>query len=298
VKYFVTGAVSSSFFLIGSSILYGVTGSIQFLNLYAFYMNLLLFDVSDNLVDSFPEVGLTFILFSIFIKLSVAPFHLWSLDVYEGSPTNSTIFFAVISKLSLFVLIIRFCYGSLKEFVDCWEFYTVTIGVFSIFVGSFGGLKQRKLRTLKQYSSTSHIGYCLLALVANYIGLTSLFFYMTVYMISGLSIWSILLALRLKENFSSNKYNKELGSLSLLRKSNSPLTFVLVLTIFSLAGTPPLLGFLAKIFLFLPVVGFTYYSVVLISLLISVVSTFYYIRVVKVLYFENVLKGAVEGSYS
>jgi len=328
IKYFITGAVSSAFFLFGSSILYGVTGSIQFLNFDEFYLSCdmeeimllykkpLLSSPADtypmdypyvvaavatviaqlpfsesSLVDSFPEIGLIFILFSIFIKLSVAPFHLWALDVYEGSPTNSTIFFAVISKLSLFVLLTRLCYGSFIEFADCWEFYTLVVGVLSVFVGSFGGLRQRKLKTLIAYSSTSHMGYCLLAFTTNYSGLTALFFYMTVYMISGIGIWSIMLALRLRRRTSLNKYNKELGSLSLLRKTNPSLTFAFALTMFSLAGIPPMVGFLAKMLLFLPIVGLTYYSAALVSIMISVVSTFYYIRVIKVLYFENVLIG-------
>lgn len=241
---------------------------------------------------SFVEFGLTLILFSLFIKLSLAPFHLWSLDVYEGSPTSSTFFFAVITKLSIFVLLIRLCYQSFFSLKSCWQFYSLWIGVFSIFVGSFGGLKQRRLKTLLAYSSTSHMGYALIAFsTSTFIGIQMFLFYMFIYMVSGLSIWYVILLLRLKKKFFENKYNKELSDLALLKKSNGALAFSLSLTMFSIAGIPPLVGFLAKMTVFLSVVGISFYFIALASILCSVVSTFYYIRIIKVLYFENLLVG-------
>lgn len=320
IKYFITGAVSSSFFLLGSSFIYGITGSINFTDFldmfnkpyldfspaYGIFYNPLVPDeyvVIDFIPyhklkagpffdHSFIELGLTLILFSLFIKLALAPFHLWSLDVYEGSPTSATFFFAVISKLSIFVLLVRLCYTSFYNLKDCWQFYSIWIGVFSIFVGSFGGLKQRKLKTLLAYSSTSHMGYILIAFsTSTYIGVQMLFFYLIIYIIAGLSTWSIILFLRLKKKKLGNKYNKELGDLVLLKKSNPALAFSLALTMFSVAGIPPMIGFLAKMSVFLSVVGISFYIVALSSILFSVVSTFYYIRVVKVLYFENTLVG-------
>lgn len=329
IKYFVTGAISSAFFLFGSSLIYGFTGSLKFdvfidfferadfsnlisewdqyfgrylLIMLCFYLGfedctsefdpMHIPSANDTVDYSFIEIGLAFILFSILIKLSVAPFHLWSLDVYEGSPTNSTIFFAVISKFSLFVLLIRVCHGCFLSFYDSWSFYTLSIGAFSIFVGALGGLRQRKLKTLIAYSATGHMGYCLLAFgTGSVYGLEGLFFYLIVYMLSGLSIWSIMLSLRLKQTKNSNKYNKELGHLSLLRKTNRSIAFAFSVTMFSMAGMPPLLGFLAKIGVFLPMMKLEYFSIGLLSLLLSVISTFYYIRIVKVIYFENLLIG-------
>jgi NADH-quinone oxidoreductase subunit N len=333
IKYFVTGAISSAFFLLGSSFIYGLTGSINFSDFhdlfecssiyfhpYYLFSNswdlgvdelkrliyiLMLFD-TDSLVPSiaelffpeelfnysFIEFGLTLILFSLFIKLSLAPFHLWSLDVYEGSPTSSTFFFAVITKLSIFVLLIRLCYQSFFSLKSCWQFYSLWIGVFSIFVGSFGGLKQRRLKTLLAYSSTSHMGYALIAFsTSTFAGIQMFLFYMVIYMVSGLCIWYIILLLRIKKNFSEKKYSKELSDLTLLRKSNAALALSLSLTMFSIAGIPPLVGFLAKMSVFLSVVGISFYFVALASILCSVVSTFYYIRIIKVLYFENLLVG-------
>jgi NADH-quinone oxidoreductase subunit N len=326
IKYFVTGAVSSAFFLLGSSFIYGLTGSINFCDFHDlfecsslyFYPDHLFYSSLNPATDelwkllqlialltvnqyptlaelfnySFVELGLTLILFSLFIKLSLAPFHLWSLDVYEGAPTSSTVFFAVITKLSIFVLLTRLCYQSFFSLKSCWQFYSLWIGIFSIFVGSFGGLKQRKLKTLLAYSSTSHMGYALIAFsTSTFVGIQMLLFYMLIYMISGLSVWYIILLLRLKKKNLKNKYNKELSDLALLNKSNAALAFSLSLTMFSIAGIPPLVGFLAKMSVFLSVVGISFYFIALVSILCSVVSTFYYIRIIKVLYFENLLVG-------
>ena len=319
--YFIIGAISSAFFLLGSSFLYGFAGSINFLDFYDLF-ECFIFDtlpffsydeefMEKNLAylfwryfeyihgifpflfdNSFVELGLTFILFSLFIKLALAPFHLWSLDVYEGSPTSSTIFFAVITKLSIFVILVRLCYVSFFSFRECWQFYSLWVGVFSIFVGSFGGLKQRKIKTLLAYSSISHMGYSLIAFsTCTVLGIQALLFHMIIYMISGLSIWSIFLFLRLKRHNSIGKYNKELGDFVLLKKSNPTMAFALALTMFSIAGIPPMVGFLAKMNIFLSIVGITFYFVALVSIVFSVVSTFYYIRLIKVLYFENVLVG-------
>jgi NADH-quinone oxidoreductase subunit N len=323
IKYFITGAVSSAFFLLGSSFIYGISGSINFYDFYDLfncsflytppfrYTDWLTLDTLDAFLSleiremqgefdyagkiyesSLIEIGLALILFSLFIKLALAPFHLWSLDVYEGSPTTSTFFFAVISKLSIFVILIRLCYVSFGNISDSWQFYSLWIGLLSIFVGSFGGLKQRKLKTLLAYSSVSHMGYLLISFsTCSFLGVQMILFYMVLYMISGLIIWSTFLFLRLKRKNTTLKYNKELGDLSLLRKSNSALAFSFSLSMFSMAGIPPLVGFLAKLSIFLPLIVNSNYLVALVSVLCSVVSTFYYIRIIKVLYFENVLVG-------
>ena len=318
IKYFITGAISSAFFLLGSSYIYSIAGSINltdfnrlfnqpFLDFCPVYVILKLpnskefvmawvatifkslFRVYDH---SFIELGLTLILFSLFIKLALAPFHLWSLDVYEGSPTSASFFFAVISKISVFVVLLRICYVSFYDLFECWQFYSIWIGVFSVFVGSFGGLKQRKLKTLLAYSSTNHMGYALIVFsTACSLGVLMLFFYLIIYIIAGLSTWSTILLLRLKKTNFKNKYNKELGDLVLLKKSNPALAFSFALTMFSTAGIPPMVGFFAKMGMFLSIISTSFYIIALLSLLFSVISTFYYIRIIKVLYFENTLVG-------
>lgn len=328
IKYFITGIIASAFFLYGSTIIYGIYGSIYFDELLSllkrsdklfnsmmwykprgFYDYMHIFQFLEDYVYSIVlmykthnewfstfnaysgELGLALILLGIFIKLGLAPFHLWSLDVYEGSPTPSTTFFAVLTKLSSFVILIRICYYCFFEILSCWQFYSLWIGLFSIFVGSFGGLKQRKLKTLLAYSSINHMGYALLALSTALLqGIQVILFYIIIYMISNIAIWHVILLLRMKTIYK-NKYSKELADLSLLKNSNVGLAFSMSLNMFSVAGIPPLIGFLAKLVIFLPLMVSYSYLPAIAGIICSVVSTFYYIRINKVMFFENVLVG-------
>nr|BBC77906.1 NADH dehydrogenase subunit 2 [Nitzschia palea] len=242
---------------------------------------------------NFIFIGFMLICVSLFIKLSVAPFHLWSLDVYEGSPNATTFFFTVIPKMALFVLLMRVCYISFYQiFVTNFQIYFFLLAVLSVFVGSLGGLEQRKLKTLLAYSSISHTGYLLLSFsTANLEGMQMMFYYLIIYMVSGLAFWAVYLFLRQKRSLYFNKSNKELGDLMLLNESNPMLAFILAITLFSMAGIPPIVGFLAKVGIFLVVVKSSAYLIAVLSILFSVISTFYYIRVVKILYFENTLVG-------
>lgn len=241
----------------------------------------------------FVSIGFILLCVSILIKLSVAPFHFWSLDVYEGSPNATTFFFSVVPKMGLFVLLMRICYISFYQiFIDHYQIYFFLLAVLSIFVGSFGGLEQRKLKTLLAYSSISHTGYLLLSFsTGNIEGMQMMFYYLVIYMISGLCFWSVYLFLRQKRNSYFNKSNRELGDLALLKESNPMLALILALTLFSIAGIPPIVGFLAKVGIFLVVVKSSAYLIAVFSIVFSVVSTFYYIRLIKVLYFENILVG-------
>lgn len=239
------------------------------------------------------SIGFFLICVSLFIKLSVAPFHFWSLDVYEGSPNTTTFFFAVVPKISLFVLLMRLCYVSFYDiFVNDFQIYFFALAVLSIFVGSLGGLEQRKLKTLLAYSAVSHTGYLLLSFsTGNVEGVQMMFYYLAIYMISGLSFWAVYLFLIQKRDVYYNKNNKELGDLVLLKESNPMLAFILAMTLFSLAGIPPLVGFLIKVGVFSVAIKSSAYLVSVISIVLSVISTFYYIRLIKVLYFENILVG-------
>ena len=239
------------------------------------------------------SIGFFFICVSLFIKLSIAPFHFWSLDVYEGSPNTTTFFFAVIPKISLFVLLMRFCYVSFYEiFINDFQIYFFALAVLNIFVGALGGLEQRKLKTLLAYSSISHTGYLLLSFsTGNVEGIQMMFYYLAIYMISGLSFWAVYLFLIQKRDLYYNKNNKELGDLILLKESNPMLALILAMTLFSLAGIPPLVGFLIKVGVFSVVVKSSTYLVSVVSIVLSVISTFYYIRLIKILYFENLLVG-------
>ena len=302
LKYFIIGALSSTFFLLGSAIIYGFTGSLNFDDLQIFCSLSLLpnslelnqsITYVSNYDFSFLHIGFFFLCVSVFIKLSIAPFHFWSLDVYEGSPNSTTFFFSVVPKIGLFVLLFRICYiGFYPIFTENYQLYFFLLAVLSIFIGSFGGLEQRKLKTLLAYSSVSHTGYLLLSFcTANTEGIQMMFYYLIIYMISGLCFWSVYLFLKQNQSIYDNKNNKELGDLVLLKESNPALALVMAVTLFSIAGIPPIVGFLAKLGVFLVVIQSFAYLVAAVSILFSVISTFYYIRLIKILYFENVLVG-------
>ena len=276
--------------------LLSVNENVSFLNhIFTYYVNSgdSFASQGESLLNvDFVSIGFILICLSIFIKLSIAPFHLWSLDVYEGSPNTTTIFFAVVPKIGLFVLLMRLCYVSFYNIFDSYQTFFFSLSLLSVFVGAVGGLEQRKLKTLLAYSSVGHTGYLMLSFsTGNLEGMQMMFYYLVIYMISGLCFWSVYLFLRQKRNFYFNKSNKELGDLVLLKESNPMLALILATTLFSIAGIPPVVGFLAKVGVFLTVVKSSAYLVALLSILFSVISTFYYIRLIKILYFENSLVG-------
>jgi NADH:ubiquinone oxidoreductase subunit 2 (subunit N) len=265
-------------------------------HIFASYMNVNAIETINGLAmlnTNLVAIGFILICVSLFIKLSIAPFHFWSLDVYEGSPNSTTFFFAVVPKMALFILLMRLCYVSFYQiFIDSFQMYFFVLAVLSVFVGSLGGLEQRKLKTLLAYSSISHTGYLLLSFsTGNLEGMQMMFYYLIIYMVSGLAFWSVYLFLRQKRSSYFNKSNKELGDLVLLNESNPMLGFILAITLFSIAGIPPIVGFLAKIGIFLVVIKSSAYLIAVLSILFSVISTFYYIRLIKILYFENTLVG-------
>jgi len=306
LKYFILGAFSSSLFLFGSSIIYGVTGTTNFEDFKDLFFGIspghtsLVSGLNEGNVPIYFEApfdtsllnfALVFILASLFFKLALAPFHLWSPDVYEGSLSSSTFFFAVVPKLGIFVLMLRIFYYSFYCFIDNWRYYVVIIAILSIVIGSFVGLEQRKLKSLLADSSISHMGYSLLAFTTGtFEGIQMLLCYLIIYMCSGLCIWSIFLLTRLKLGYVQ-KQNKDLTDFVLLSKSNKTLAIFLTTVLLSVAGFPPMIGFLVKIGVFLASIESSMYFIALISILCSVISTFYYIRIVKILFFEKVLVG-------
>lgn len=246
---------------------------------------------SNTISNELVLFSLMLIFVSLIFKLAIAPLHAWSPDVYEGSPTSSTIFFAVVSKLSLLVLLLRIFYHSFHGLVHSWNFYIVLIAVLSVMVGSFTALEQKKLKSLFAYSSTSHLGYILIAFCAGTLeGIQSIIAYIIIYMLSSSCIWSILILLKPKDNYNK-KANKDLADIASLIKSNSILGLIFSTTLFSIAGFPPLIGFFTKMNVFLSAIESSMYFVAIISILSSVISTFYYIRIIKIVCFENNIVG-------
>lgn len=301
LKYFILGSFSSGLFLFGASLIYGSLGTLNFIeiqNMHVFqnvygqaeWINSKgLYNLNYQLLldtSCFAAVGLIFVLVSLFFKLALAPFHLWAPDIYENSPNSSAFFFAVVPKISIFVILIRISYHVLLSDLIWSETIISSIGVISVLVGSLGGLEQRKFKSLLAYSSISHTGYMLIAFVSeSFEGFQMLFCYLIIYTGSGLCIWSVFMLLRLKK-INNGKQNKDLTDFVLLKKSNKTLAAVLTVALFSIAGIPPMIGFLAKLNIFLVAVSKGLYFISFVSIMFSVFSTFYYLRVIKILYFE------------
>lgn len=242
--------------------------------------------------NSVLELGLFIVLMALFFKLALSPFHLWSPDIYEGSPSSSTFFFTVISKLSIFILLLKLCYVSFYSVIADWQFYILFVALLSIMIGAIAGLKQRKFKSLLAYSSISNMGLILVSFsTGNFEGIKAIFYYFIIYILSGLAVWSIFLLMRLKKKNSFEKHNKDLGDFSLLKESNGVLAYASVITIFTVAGIPPTVGFLAKINIFLSLTTASMYFIAVLSIVSTVISTFYYIRILKVIFFENILVG-------
>ena len=296
LKYFILGSFSSGLFLFGASFIYGSTGSTNFND----FKDLFFYITPENSLNldtifldfNLLHLGVLILLISLFFKLALAPFHIWSPDVYEGSLTSSTAFFAIIPKIGIFLALVKFFHFNFYYlFLDDWRIYFIIISVLSIIIGSFTGLEQRKVKSLLAYSSISHMGYSLLAFsIGTFDGLIVLFFYLIVYLMSGLCVWAIFLSVKLKKNYLK-KSNIDLSDFSSLVKSNTTLAILFATVVLSIAGFPPLIGFYAKMGVFLVTIESTSYIIALVGILCSVVSSFFYIRLVKVLFFEKRVAG-------
>lgn len=286
LKYFIVGSFSSCFFLIGSAFLYASLGTLNFSEIRTILS--LLNNSQDFLEFGLVYLGFVCVCFSVLIKLAAAPFHLWSIDVYESSPTVTAYFFAVIPKLGLFVLLTRIAYCCcFVEFSQGFASQCLAFSFLSILIGALGGIEQRRIKSLLAYSSIGHTGYALLSFSAcDSVSVAFTLYYLMLYMLSGLSFWCLVVFLRPKSPYNA-KMNKELGDLTLLYKSNPMLAVVFGLVTFSLSGIPPLVGFLIKFGAFFSAIQSSAYLFAASSILISVLSTFYYLRIVKVIFFEN-----------
>lgn len=282
LKYFILGSFSSALLLFGISFLYGCTGTTNFDNFHLLFAGV---DSETFLLTTSVQTALIFIIAAFFFKIAAAPFHMWSPDVYEGSPTSSTIFFAVIPKIALFAVFLRLFQTVFSSFEEIFLFALVFFSIASVIIGSFAALRQKKLKRLLAYSAISHVGYLLLAFAANSIeGTQSLFFYLVIYMITSLCIWSVVLSL---DTLATEKRSKTLIDLAAIANTNPLLGFAGMLSFFSLAGVPPLAGFFAKMEIFLSVLSSSLFFASVIVILSSVVASYYYIRLIKTMYFEK-----------
>ena len=280
VKYFILGALSSGILLYGFSLVYGFTGQTSFDEIY----------ISLSQLDNLPiglVFGLVFILVGLAFKVSAVPFHMWTPDVYEGAPTSITAFFAIVPKLAAIALIFRFCLEPFKDYYFEWTQVIFFLSLASMFLGAIAAIAQKSIKRLLAYSSIGHVGYVLIALVAaSDQGIRSASIYMFIYLIMNISVFAILLSLK-----KSDKYVEQIDELSGLSKSNPIVSACLAIIMLSMAGIPPFIGFFGKFYVFIAAVESQQYILAILGVLASVISAFYYLRIIKGMYFDEAIDG-------
>lgn len=272
LKYFVLSALSSGLLLYGCSLIYGFSGSTNF-------------DTIANQLNSNEYVltfGIVFILVGLAFKISAVPFHMWAPDVYEGSPTSVTLFFTMVPKIAALTVFIRFLYVPFLNLIDQWQTIIIFLSIASMLFGAIAAIGQTNIKRLIAYSSIGHIGYTLAGLATgSNEGIQSSIIYISIYIIMNLALFSCLLMLK-----RNNQYYEEIGDLSGLSKNHPLLSLSLLIILFSLAGIPPLAGFFAKFYIFKAVLEQSMYFLAIVGLLSTVVAAFYYLRIIKIIYFD------------
>jgi NADH-quinone oxidoreductase subunit N len=272
LKYFVLSALSSGLLLYGCSLIYGFSGSTNF-EIIASQLN------SNEYALTF---GIVFILVGLAFKISAVPFHMWAPDVYEGSPTTVTLFFTMVPKIAALTVFIRFLYVPFLELIDQWQMILVFLSIASMLFGAIAAIGQKNIKRLIAYSSIGHIGYALAGVAsASNDGIQSSVIYLTIYIVMNLGLFSCLLMLRRNDN-----YYESIDDLSGLSKNHPILSFSLLVILFSLAGIPPLAGFFAKFYIFKAVIEQSMYFLAIVGLLSTVIAAFYYLRIIKIIYFD------------
>ena len=273
LKYFVLSALASGLLLYGCSLIYGFTGSTNFEV------------ISNNLnVNNTGAVfGIVFIIVGLAFKVSAVPFHMWTPDVYEGSPTSVTSFFALVSKIAALTVFIRFMYVPFVNVISQWQTIIVFISIASMILGAVAAIGQTNIKRLMAYSSIGHMGYALAGLATGTnAGVQSTIIYLTIYLIMNLGAFACIFMLKRK-----NDYYENINDLSGLSKNHPLLALSFMIILFSLAGIPPLAGFFAKFYIFMTVINSQMYALAIIGLLSTVISAFYYLRIIKIIYFDK-----------
>jgi NADH-quinone oxidoreductase subunit N len=279
LKYFVLGALASGLLLYGSSLVYGFSGTTNFDVLAASFASL---DGATPAVG--VVVGIVFILAGLAFKVSAVPFHMWTPDVYEGAPTPVTAFFSVAPKMAAVALLLRVMIGPFGDLLAQWQQIVVFISIASMILGAFAAIGQNNIKRLMAYSSIGHIGYALIGLVVgNEVGVRGVLIYMTIYVFMNVGVFACILCMRRREHMVVG-----ISDLAGLSKSNPAVALAMAIFMFSMAGIPPLAGFFGKLYIFLAAAEAGFYPLAIIGLLTSVVAAYYYLRIVKIMYFDDV----------
>ncbi len=277
LKYFVLGALASGMLLYGASLIYGFAGSTNFDVLARIFGGLAGAPPATGLI-----VGLVFLIAGLAFKISAVPFHMWTPDVYEGAPTPVTAFFSVAPKLAAMALLLRVLIEPFGNLVGQWQQIMVFVSVASMVLGAFAAIGQTDLKRLMAYSSIGHVGYALIGLaVGTPEGVRGVLIYMVIYIFMNLGTFACILAMRRRDQAVS-----AIADLAGLGRSNPKMALAFAVFMFSMAGIPPLAGFFGKLYIFLAAVEAEFYLLAVIGVLTSVVGAYYYIRIVKIMYFD------------
>ena len=278
LKYFILGSIASAIILYGSSMIYSVSGSTNY------------FLISETLVSknslTIFSFGLILILSGIAFKLSAAPFHMWTPDVYEGSPSSITTILITLPKVAALCVIIKLLFEPFINLIDIWQQILIIVSISSMVIGSISALKQENLKRLFAYSTIGNIGYVLMGVItATDNGIAAAFLYLIIYTIGALGIFSFIMLLR-----RDNVQLVNLSSISGFSKSNPGIALCVVILIFSLAGIPPFAGFFAKFYIFTAAVEQDLVYLAIIGVVFSVVSIFYYLKLIKIMYLDELVE--------
>lgn len=277
LKYFVLGSVSSAIMLFGISLIYGFTGYISYQSIYYSVI-----EVSNIGVI----VGISMVIISLLFKMSIAPFHIWTPDVYEGAPTISVAIFSSLHKISIIAIFVAFISMIFGKYAISFNMIFKVLAILSLVIGALGGLMQKSLKRLMAYSTILNMGYVLLAIIADiYIGFwrQAFFVYVIIYSISVVSLLLII-----KSIYGDKSDDIALSNLAGLTKNNKFLSFSLVILLSSMMGIPPLAGFFAKYYVLYNLISLDEYMLTVIAILASVIAAFYYLRIIKAIYFDEV----------
>ena len=282
LKYFVLGALSSGLLLYGISMIYGFTGSLEFSRIAEV--------VSDGGATPGVIAGLVFLLCGLAFKISAAPFHMWTPDVYEGAPTPVVGFFASAPKFAAMALIVRVVVGTFDGITDQWQQVIIALSIMSMFVGAIGALSQTNIKRLMAYSSIANMGYALVALSAGTeAGVRGLLIFMSIYTLTTIGVFACILQMRIR-----NGMVEQISDLAGLSENNKSMAILLTIFMLSLAGIPPLFGFFGKWFAFGPAMAAGLWWLVVLALIASVIGAFYYLRIIRMMWFSEPAEEFVE----
>jgi NADH-quinone oxidoreductase subunit N len=274
LKYFVLGALSSGMLLYGASLVYGFTGSVLFGQIAA---------ALHRSAEIGVIFGLAFVMAGLAFKMSLAPFHMWTPDVYEGAPTPVTAFFAAAPKMAAVAVTVRILMTAFPGIEQQWREIVIFVSILSMAIGSFAAIGQRNIKRLMAYSSIGHMGFAMVGLAAGTPqGAAGVLIYMALYLAMTLGTFAAILRMRV-----DGKYLEKIADLSGLARTKPGMAAFLAVMMFSMAGIPPLAGFFAKWYVFSAAVQAHLYGLAVIGVLASTVACFYYIRVVKLMYFDE-----------